>query len=332
MRFAAALATCLLATSAAAQQTTLEPSAAQACLTREGDKDALPEYPFAAFKDQQPGRVQVALRFTGPERRPAVTVLHKEGGKEFLDSFVESVETYVRAYRVPCHDGGAAPAELVFDFVFRPEDRRVHWSPPSDTVDPLRLAMLACVVHVSGDKGPGYPLPALRSGVQGRILARLYYEAPDRAPRAEVFGHPSAKLLSRQVGGWVEGYRMPCHQGAPVSVVMTFVFHLAGDAFGFKPGLTIRSLLPAVRNIQKQRIDFDFNRMACPFDVQFVHRMPDMANLVGEVGGHDAARRPFLDWLGQAQLDLPSATLAAVYGDTAYIHVPCMKINLNPQE
>lgn len=343
MRCAAATAVAALGLAlvvpVAAQQVTLEPSAAVLCLTPAAAAErGAPEYPFVAFKRGQPGRVKVALTFTAPQTRPAVEVMLQEGDDEFVDA----VKQHVRDYRVPCHDGGEAPVQLDFDFVFRPDDRRVHWSPPVDAGDAARRAQLACIVHESGQKAPAYPREALRQDVQGRVLVRLRYEAPDRPPVAEFLSHlgaeasartrRAANLLSRPLEAWVAGYRMPCLQGKPITTTVTFVYVIDGSAYGFKPGLTLRTLLPLVRDIRKQALDFDFTRMGCPFDVQLQYRRPALPNRVGVVGSDDPARRPFLDWLAQVDFDLPDDTLNSIYGDTASFTVPCLKIKLQPQE
>ncbi|MDO9285859.1 MAG: hypothetical protein Q7U26_13235 [Aquabacterium sp.] len=342
MRCAAAMAAAVLglalAVPAAAQQVTLEPSAAVLCLTPAAAERGAPEYPFVAFKRGQTGRVKVALTFTTPQTRPAVDVVLQEGGDEFVDA----VKQHVRDFRVPCHDGGETPVKLVFDFVFRADDRQVHWSPPVDADHAQRKAQLACIVHQSGEKAPAYPREALRNEMQGRVLVRLRYEAPDQPPVAEILPRPdvdagpraqrAAGLLSRPLVDWVAGYRMPCYQGKPLTTTVTFVYVIEGSAYGFKPGLTLGTLLPLVRDIRKQTLDFDFTRMGCPFDVSLQYRRPSLLNLVGEVGSQDPARRPFLDWLARADFDLPSDTLNSIYGDTTTFAVPCLKIKLQPQE
>lgn len=327
-----------LAWPVAAQQTTLEPSAAVLCLTPVAAERGAPEYPIVAFKHGQKGRVKVALSFTTPQTRPAVEVLLQEGDDEFVDA----VKQHVRNYRVPCHDGGETPAKLVFDFVFRPDDRQVHWSPPVDADHAQREAQLACVVHESGEKVPAYPPEAVRNEIQGRVLVRLRYEAPDRPPVAEFPSRPDADagprarrvaaVLTRPLEAWVAGYRMPCFQGKPITTTVAFIYRIEGTAYGFKPGLTLRTLLPMVRDIRQQRLEFDFTRMGCPFDVALEYRRPGMLNRVGEVGSHDPARRPFLEWLAHVDFDMPHNALSSIYGDTTTFTVLCLKINLQPQE
>lgn len=342
MRLASALAATtlgwLLAVPVAAQQVTLEPSAAVACMTPAADARGVPEYPFVAFKSGHKGRVRVVLSFTSPDTHPAVKVTEHEGD----DSFVDAVKAHVRQFRVPCHDGGEKPVRLTFDFRFRSDDREVFYSGPADADAAAREAQLACMVHESGRKAPAYPDHAQHAQVQGRVVARLRFEAPDKPPAVEVYTRADAQsssasrrdteMLSEPIKAWAEGYRLPCLQGRPITTNVVFVFRLERDAYGFKPNMTLMSLLPAVRNIKLQRLNFDFNRMACPFDVELTYYQPHRPNTVAEIGSHDPARRPFLDWLRQSVLDLPEPTLDSVFADTARFTVPCMKINLQPKD
>lgn len=342
-RRAAVLLACgALVGTAAAQQVALAPSTAQRCLVREGAKGELPEYPLIAYKFAVPGRVKVALRFASPDTPPAVSVLVKEGSDEVIDSFVESVQRYARAYRVPCLRTDETPADLLIDFVFRPDERQVHWSVPEDEGAERRRAMIASLVHESGNKAPPYPYGAAKGGLEGRVLVRLLFEAADKAPVAEILTREQAgaglssrrtsRLLAKSLESWVTGYRMPAFQGRPFTTEIIFVYRMEGQAFGFKPGLTLPTLLPMVRDIGKQILDFDFERLACPFDVKLLYLRPLQPNSVAEIGSPDPARRPFLAWLADIELALPEPALDSVFADTAVITVPCMKIKLNPQE
>lgn len=328
MRVAAGLLALALAPASWAQEVILAPSAAMGCLTPAADQRGAPTYPFDALKFDKKGRVKVELSFTTPTTRPAVQVLEQEGD----DSFVDAVKDHVRAFRVPCHDGGDLPARLSFDYVFRPDDRRVHWARPVDADDDARRALVRCVKHQRGRSAPTYPMEARRQGLQGRVLAVLRFEAPDQPPVAQVFARPSAGLLREEIERWVAGYRMPCHAGAPVSTEWSFVFRIEGErAFGFvNSGLL--NFLRHVRDIDKKTVAFDFNQMACPFDVSLRYRQPYLPSSVGEVGSTDPTRRPFLDWLATLELDLAQGAQDAVFGDVLAFDVPCLKIDLKPKE
>lgn len=340
MRGAVALALGLLAAgSAMAQPAALQTSAALECMTPPAAQRGAPEYPFLAFKKQLSGQVKVRLKFTGQDIAPAVTVLANDGD----DSFVDAVRAHVRNLRVPCLAANAEPVELDFSYVFRPDEPEPVT--PAVPLDPRAAALQRqrqCVQHVSGRNMPDYPLQALRSAAQGRVLAELRFEAPDKPPVAVLLprkggdaveqGRHATQPFLDMLRDWVQGYRMPCLEGAPVTVEESYVFVIEGSAFGFKPGITLRELLPLVRNIRLQRLQFDFNQMACPFDVALTYWQPNRPNVVRVRGAYNAAREPFLDWLRQSHLDMPASALDTVYGDTAMFTVPCLKIDLNPDQ
>ena len=271
--------------------------------------------------------MKVELTFTAPDEAPTVDVLEKEGGAEF----VESVQKHVRTFRAPCLALADTPAALTIEFVFKPDARRAFWTEPVDSRAGKREAMLKCISHESKDKRPDYPISLADDGIQGSVLAQMRFVAPDSPPEVRVYSRPSARRLKNHVESWARGYRMPCHEGAPVETTWTFRFRFEGDHQGFKP-LTLRQLLGNVPGIGKQRLFFDFNTMACPFDVRLRYWQSQLPNLVAEMGDRQPSRRPFLNWLSGIELDLPSAALDAVFGDDVTITIPCTKIDLNPKE
>lgn len=320
------------ALTARAQEATLETSAALRCLSPPTDQRGQPEYPFDAWKASASGRVKVALVFNGPDLAPDVDVLLREGPEEHQRRFVDAVHEHVGRLRVPCvrDVGGQARLEIVYEF--RPDRRHVDWSRPVDAADPGRARMLRCVAHVDRESKPPFPSWARRAGLQGRVLARMRFHAKDRPPEVQVHARSMAGDLKRVVADWAEGLRMPCHEGAPIQSVWTFVFLYQDDAaYGFRE-FTLTQLLGSVRGIRRQTLQLDTTPMGCPFELRLAYRQPHLPNLVGEVGSIDPARRPLLDWLATVDLDLPQRTLDAVYGDTAHLQVPCVKIDLKPKE
>ena len=289
MRRAAVLTGLLLAACGAmAQRTTLAPSAAVACLSPPTAQRGAPDYPFQAFKNKLPGDVRVRLRFTGPGLAPAVTVLDQQGDA----SFVDTVRSHVATLRLPCHDG-AEPVDLDFNFAFRPDETPLA-PVPSDPADAERQRQLQCLEHRSGQNMPSYPLAAQRAGVQARVPVELRFEAPDRPPVVRLLPRVGGDSLQRgryetdvflpTLRTWAEGYRLSCMTGSPISIVRTYVFLLEGDAWGFKPGVSLRELLALVRNIRQQRLQFDFTRMQCPFDVRVEYLQPNLPNGVQQIG------------------------------------------------
>lgn len=312
---------------AGAQQVTLAPSAAIECLTPPPEGRGDIEYPFAELKSGVTGRVRIEARFTVPEGPPELTVLESDGG----DVFVSAVKTFMRSWRVPCLPPSGGDARLVQEYVFKPDTRRVYWARTEDAADPRRRELLGCFRHESGRKAPDYPSAALRQQVQGRVVARLRFEAADRSPVVQVHARRSARDLQDAIETWVRGYRMPCLTGGPIDVEIVFVYRLEGDAFGFKP-LLLTELLGSVKGIREQRLVLDTTTMGCPFDLRFIYFQPFLKNQVGSIGSSDPAREPLLRYLADIELDMRARSLDAIFADRTTVTVPCLKIDLNPKE
>ena len=319
-------AACLASAQATAQQLELAPSAASRCLQLLPGQPTEPEYPFVDWKGGKAGQVLVELRFTTADTRPEVTVLASSGP----DSLVDAVKRHLRDYRVPCLAASDAPARLQFEYVFKPDVRKVLWSRPTDAPDPAQLAQLRCV-KLPGSKGPSYPQRAMQRGVQGRLLARLRFESADQPPTIELFHRPSARELAIEVRSWAQGLRMPCWEGQAVNSFWEFSFVFDGEAYGFKP-LDLLQFLRGVKDLDQQTLTVDTSDMGCPFDLKLQYRQPDLPNRVGEVGEANPARRPLIEWLEGRQLQLNAKQLDAVYADTTTVSVPCLKIDLKPKE
>lgn len=310
----------------AAQAPIIEPSAALGCLKPAREQRGTPEYPFDAWKLNRGGRVEVELSFSAPDRAPAVKVLSREGS----DSFVDAVRDHVRAFRLPCIDRGISQGRLVFDYTFKPDDRKVAVADPTDPDHDARREQLACLTHSSGQKGPEYPPLARREGIQGRLHIELEFDAADKPPAFKVYSATGRGPLHRALEEWVPGYRLPCFVGpAPVKTSVQYVYVLDRDSYGFKP-LEFMQFLSAVKGIRQQKVSFDFNQMGCPFDVRLTYLQPHRANKVGQLDNHDPTRLPFIEWLQQVQLDLRPALLESVYADSTTLTIPCTRINLNP--
>lgn len=317
----------LAAGPALAQLVTLEPGAAQRCLTPTPELRGTPVYPEGPYKRQEQGRVRVELTFKAADKAPAVAVLSQSGS----DDFVEAVKEHVEKLRVPCLTEDEGSSLLQIEFVFTPDGRRVYWPLPSDPSRAAKAAQLKCVRHVSGETKVAYPMFAREAGTQGRVLAQLTFTAADQAPEARLFARTNSRRLRAAVEDWVQGLRMPCHGGEPVQAIWTFIFTLDNNVFGFRP-MNLLDYMGLVRDIQEQTLNFDFNGMACPFDVRLQYRKPFLPNHVGQVGSTHPARSAFLDWLARSELNLAPPAADAVFGDALTLTIPCTKINLNPKE
>lgn len=312
---------------AAAQTPLIEPSVALSCLTPAKEQRGTPEYPFDAWKLGRPGRVQVELEFGGPDRKPQTTVLLHEGD----DAFIDAVKAHVRQFRVPCVESGTSKARVVFDFVFRPDDRKVVAAQPVDPDHEARMKQLACIRHVSGKGAPAYPPAALRRNLQGRVYLTMEFDAADQPPKATALSGDDGGPLRDAIQAWAAGYRMPCFQApGPISTSVIYVYLIdGGGSYGFKP-LAFTQFLGAVKDLQQQQLDFDFNKMGCPFDVRLTYLQPRLPNHVGQLGDYNPERLPFVDWLKGVQLNLPTALQAAVFADSLMLTIPCTRLTLNP--
>ena len=309
-----------------AQRVTLEPSAALQCMTPPPDDRGEPEYPFDKYKLRIGGRVRAALVFHGNARYPSIEVVESEGG----DAFVDSAKTFLHKLDVPCLPANGR-ARIEFEFIFVPDKRLVQWAPPIDAYDRERSKQLGCLTRIDDSKQPAYPRAALLSSIQGRILAQMRFVTPDGPPEVKVFARANLEDLGRAAQRWALGYRLPCFAGEPVTLETKFIFRIEGDAYGFKP-LTLLQFMGSVKGIRERGAQFDTNEMGCPFDLKLEYRQPYLGNHVGEVGGTHPGRRPLLEWLAAAQLDVPSRQLDSLFGDIADLTVPCVKLDLKPKE
>jgi hypothetical protein len=315
----------LAASPVMAQQMSLAPSPALACLTPASEQRGKPEYPAGRIERKEGGTVKVALTFTGPELAPEVKVLQSVDHRDLVDAVLRHVETY----RVPCLDAVGGSATLQFEFRFDPHDgRRVGWLAPVDMADAARARMTRCIAHVKADAKPMYPIALSRRGDQGSVLARLRFTAADQPPEVTVLDPSPHPAFAMEVKDFAAGYRMPCHRGAPVSTDFVFRFVMEGGTRVVLRDLSLVDFLRAARNAMDRPVSFDFDAMVCPFDVRLTYFRPSAPSAVGQVGDQLAARRPLLEWLSGLTLNLPDKTQNLLLGDTLTITVPCGNLKL----
>ena len=140
-----ALTALALSETVVAQTIAVSPSAVQRCLTRGELTLGTPTYPQESFERRDSGRVLIELTFQRPDAAPNVKVIDEMGGRPFVDS----VRTFVDAYRVPCLEAGQS-ATLRQEFVFKPTDgRRAYFSAPIDADAQRQELLQACIAHQS---------------------------------------------------------------------------------------------------------------------------------------------------------------------------------------
>ncbi len=305
---------------------TVEPKASVfACLQQAAvDRGSL-AYPSDAVDRKESAVVRVRLTFSSSGTAPAVDVLYNSGRPAFADV----VRDHVKTYRLPCLTAQAAPASATQEFQFVPGDgRKVVWSAPRPDSDPDDEAVAACL-KTKGPR-PDYPRRALQEGLQGTVLARMTFTAPDAEPLTEIVFDGGSAVLANAVKTYIRDYRLPClaPSRAPVTGFQQFAFVLTNEENFVLKDVTLKQFLGAVEGLDKHRVRFDLNTMACPFEVRFKLYQPYMPNAVGEIGTSDPNRREFLEWLKTASLKLPPNAKRQVIGDSMTIAVPCGVLDL----
>jgi hypothetical protein len=324
----AAMAICSgLSNPAHAQTADLQPSDALKCLQHIKGQGQQPAYPELEFNANTGARVQVEMEFTRPDRAPEVTILLQQASPRFVEAVIE----HARGLRVPCLSGKGGSARIKQDFDFAVDRRQVHWSSPEDSDAAERGSLWRCVLHPSGNRGPEYPRWARRQEVQGRVLARARFTDGISAPTVEVFARPDADGLAEEIRDWTKDLRLPCHTGGPLTFTIVYQFLMEGSRYGFKE-LTFREFVANVKGIRQQALQLDTTAMGCPFDVRLSYFQPLLPNDVGEVGPRHPARRPLLEWLAKSELDVGRRSADSIFAADLKLTVPCMKIDLKPQE
>ena len=304
----------------------LAPSPLSTCLVPPAATRGTPEYPAEQWKNGQAGRVLTELIFTGPQLRPEFKVIESSGDEAFIDA----VRRHVRDYRLPCLEDADIPARVRLDFDFRPTQRTLEQPEPKDPSLADRQQLLKCVVNTR-DRPPDYPSLARAQGVQGRVLVTMRFGSADGPPEVTVLSRPASAVFVGPARDWAARFRLPCFTGLALSAHYTLIYRMEGaDDFGFRD-LSLVQFVASIRNIHEQRVFFDFNTMACPFEVRLQYQQPQRRNSVTQINQPHPARRAFLDWLANAELKLSERSQDAVFGDSVVLQIPCSRIDLRPQ-
>jgi hypothetical protein len=307
-----------------AQTVTAMPSAAQRCLTRGDVKSETPVYPREAYEARISAHVVAQLTFERPDAQPRIRI-DDEGISRV---FIESVHDFVRAYRVPCLEPGQR-AQLRQEFVFRPTDgRRVRAWLPQDADGQRQARLAACKKRNDNVPRPDYPTRALMDLEQGTVVFKLRFEDADRAPQIVLADDSVNGQLIDAAREHAAGWRLPCHEGGPVEMLMLYQFFIEGTRQTVLAHPTFANFLRAVKGIQQANLYFDFDTMGCPFDVRLRLYQPHADNEVGELGEPHPERRFFLDWLRRQQLALDARSLNRVVGQHMDLRVPCGRVDL----
>lgn len=299
------------------------------CL-RKGDEALV--YPEQFRQLKLGGYVRVKLNFVRADQEPEVEVL----SRALSEGLLETVQRYLSQYRLPCLPAGKT-AVAVQEFRFSMlAAAQVSWTDLRDISDPETAGVYRCL------RTPTEPLqiesPAFGMAARakrkdvGNLLLRMRFDSVDGPPKVTIV-HDSLPIEQRRAMlEYVAQYRMPCLAAVGEdAITIEQLFHFGSSESGSRMVLAdmdFLKFLGAVKDIKQQKANFDFNTMACPFQVLWVAGMPIQKNRVAEVGPRNLNRTEFLAWLSGLSLNVSADVLEHVLGQTMKIDVPCTVLEL----
>lgn len=307
-----------------AQEYEIAQSPSLTCLTMVPDGPYTIEYPAELLKRRDGGKVVVDLVFDGPDSSPDVTFLDKS----LFSDLIYAVRKHVARFRVPCMKVGDEPVRLRQEYVFTPHDgRKIVSSAPVDLAEEEVKKQLQCVDHVRPGTKPNYSVFAREKEAQGNYYVQLRFEHPDQAPVVKWLAAAKDSRLKAAVADYVEGLRMPCLKNAPITTTVLYRFVLDGGPRTFLKDTDLVSFLSNAKDMQ-QPVSFDFDRMACPFDLRIQYSRPYTPSRVSELENSHSERKKFVDWLSLVTLDLKESDNVNVLGSVFTLRVPCGSLKL----
>lgn len=298
------------------------PDGPLACLQRPPDSALV--YPDWALREKVGGEIRVQMTFKRSDAPPDADLVYDGSGGQLY----REVLRHVASYRLPCLTPGAPPLVVTQEFGFRPDDGRpVLHAVEGGAVDAKAVAV--CIDKGSEPlKYPDWP----RMADPGTVFAEFRFAAPDREPDVRIVYDGSGGPLGRAVRRHATSYRVTCNPTNrwPIRALQNFRFNLPGRDRAVLNDMTFVNFVKALDRLDEHVARFDFDTMACPFQVAWTLKQPYLANDVGEVGATDAGRREFLGWLGRVDLKLAARDRKLVLGDTMRIDVPCGVVDIRP--
>ena len=294
------------------------------CLTPAPADRGSPEYPEHQLFSKNGGVVQVALTFTGKDSPPRVKILNRnQWNEEAFDAFSRSVERFASKYRLPCLTEGTA--ELRQDFRFSPDARKAFALDTSDA--PSEMVKSECKFEYSGSK-PSYPWGSQRP--YGNVYVTMKFMQRDEAPIVTVVYGGGHYLLAETTKSWMEQYRLRCAKPIENPVESTHLHRFTPEG-GAKVSLKDMAFVPFLQSIDRKSLGkpkFDFQSMACPFDVKVTLLQPHAPNVVRELERTEPNRKDFLKWLTALVFRYPDGYERFLVGETMTVAVPCMALDL----
>ena len=301
-----------------------------ACLTSVRPDQKQPLYP----EGQLPGTaaiVRVKLHFKAADAPPEVQVAFNNG----TPAFASAVSEHVSNYRMPCLPAGRTLQGVQeFQFVVRAATPTVLQGRPMYSDSQISLPP-ECLAGIKGAPPPQFPSSNSVSGrvEPGVVVVRMTFRAADQPPEVRVLYDGGQRRLSRAVLASVAQYRLNCLKPGDPPLVATqpFAFSWQGEEpVTLPPELSLVQFLGVVKDMDSQRVRFDFTTMGCPFKVRVNPFQPYSHNLIHEVGDEspNPNRRDFIEWLRNITLDFPPKVAKTAIAQPTVVSVPCVLLDL----
>lgn len=298
------------------------------CLTKTAPP---PVYPERDLSLQLSGNVRVKLSFGAADRAPDVEILSRHGSDELVDE----VRRYLRGYRLPCLTAGQK-IDTVQEFAFSPKGGEpVHWNDMRYVAQPASASLMACL-RTPAEAPRWYEDNPLASNIKkpssGNVLLHIRFVKPNAPPEVKIAYNSSSKRMAQMALDHVDEYRLPClpEDARPVTIEQLFNFRASSRSHDYVlKDSSLMAFLGAVKDVDKQKVSFDLNTMACPFKVMWAVGQPAFKNRVGEVGERNLNRVEFLAWLEGLTLNLSREVFDHVLTQSIVIDVPCGTIDLS---
>lgn len=299
------------------------PSPAQSlsCLQR---PEQPPKFPERGNYDRTGGFARVKLQFTAPDKAPDVQLLANSLREDMLDV----VTRHLGRYRLPCLQPADGTVSAVQEFEFSNSQKAPLPLAPDETTPRGRLEV--CYTRPKQDM----VFDVLNAGreVNNIVIAMTFAGDGEQPPEVKVLHAQAVPFAVDTVVEWARWSRMPCRKAGESPVVLRQSFRL------YPPGLQRQVLkveqlnlvdfLAMTENPQAEGVRFDFNTMACPFNVNYTMYGPALPNEVTD-GEKKPDRAIFIDWLARQNLKFSSPKQArALFGEDLQIRVPCGQLDL----
>ncbi|MCV2351267.1 hypothetical protein [Paucibacter sp. Y2R2-4] len=297
------------------------------CLVKPG---AAPAFPERMLEQRLGAFLRVKLVFTHPERAPRQELLFRSGAQEHQDE----MERYLNNYRLPCLKPGQT-IEAVQEFNFDPDKfGSVHWNDLRHSPNSSGNFDYACI-KTAERKLSHFEDQALSSNIKrkanGNVIASMRFTRPNAPPEVKILYDNGNANWRNSVLEHLSEYRVTCPVPEGEAIVFEQQFSYAASTRSYDYALKdtdIVKFLGFVKDIDKQKVNFDLDSMACPFEVVWGVGMPAIKNRVGQVGAPNPNRLEFIAWLETLTLNVGPDVFDQILGNKFKIYVPCGKINL----